>query len=327
MLQCAAAAAATCIAGCGPGAPRRERSWETLADGLRFPEGPVALSDGSVLMVEIERRTLTRVDPGGRTEIVAVLGGGPNGAAIGPDGACYVCNNGGERFAERGGVLIPLGRSDDYSGGWIERVDLANGHTEVLYYESNGNLLSAPNDLVFDGSGGFWFTDIGKSGAEGRDHGALYYGRVDGTAIERVVPSMTTPNGTGLAPGNRTLYVAELLSARLLAFDVAAPGRLAPGEGMLPGRYLGTGPGRAYFDSLAVEAGGNICVASPLAGEIVVFSPDGTILETVPVPDPLPTNLCFGGHELRTAFITLAGSGRLIAMDWPRPGLALAHSV
>jgi gluconolactonase len=297
-----------------------------LAGGLRFPEGPVALADGSIILVEIEGRTLTRIESDGRTEIVARLNGGPNGAALGPDGSCYVCNNGGEKFSEIDGMLIPVGRSDSYAGGWIERVDLATGHSKVLYRGIDGKPLSAPNDLVFDGLGGLWFTDIGKSGPDGRSHGAVCYARADGTAIERVVSSVTTPNGIGFAPGNRTLYVAELLSARLLAFDIEAAGVVAADSGMLPGRYVGTGPGHAYFDSLAVEAGGNVCVASPLLGEIVVFSPDGMIVETVPVPDALPTNLCFGGADLRTAFVTLAGSGRLISMEWPRPGLRLAHS-
>ena len=67
---------------------------QAVTDGLRFPEGPVAMADGSVLLVEMRRGTLTRVTPDGRRETIAHLGGGPNGAAIGPDGACYVCNNG-----------------------------------------------------------------------------------------------------------------------------------------------------------------------------------------------------------------------------------------
>ena len=69
-----------------------------VAGGLAFPEGPIAMADGSVVLVEIARGTLSRVQPDGSVEVVANVGGGPNGAAIGPDGACYVCNNGGMQF-------------------------------------------------------------------------------------------------------------------------------------------------------------------------------------------------------------------------------------
>ena len=79
-----------------------------IARGLQFPEGPVALDDGSVLLVEIARGTLTRVDADGKTSVVAECGGGPNGAAIGPDGAVYVCNNGGcFDWHDRFGLLVP----------------------------------------------------------------------------------------------------------------------------------------------------------------------------------------------------------------------------
>ena len=66
-----------------------------IASGLRFPEGPIAMADGSVVLVEIARGTLSRVTPAGKVEVIAELGGGPNGAALGPDGKVYVCNNGG----------------------------------------------------------------------------------------------------------------------------------------------------------------------------------------------------------------------------------------
>ena len=69
--------------------------FEVVTEGLQFPEGPIAMADGSVVLVEIRRQTPTRVLPDGRQQIIARLGGGPNGAAIGPDGAAYICNNGG----------------------------------------------------------------------------------------------------------------------------------------------------------------------------------------------------------------------------------------
>ena len=79
----------------------------TKAEGLEFPEGPVAFADGSVLLVEIFAGTLARVSSDGAKTIVARPGGGPNGAAIGPDGRCYVCNNGGFRSHIEGGVSAP----------------------------------------------------------------------------------------------------------------------------------------------------------------------------------------------------------------------------
>src|SRR6185436_8742788 len=96
----------------------------TIATGLQFPEGPVAMADGSVLVVEIKRGTLTRVSAGRDVEVVADLGGGPNGAAIGPDGAVYVCNDGGFIWSERAGITIPMdlatgsNQPPDFEGGW-----------------------------------------------------------------------------------------------------------------------------------------------------------------------------------------------------------------
>jgi gluconolactonase len=132
-----------------------------IASGLGFPEGPIAMLDGSVLLVEIQRGTLTRVQPDGTTEIVAELGGGPNGAAIGPDGKVYVCNNGGFEWHEVLGLTLPGNQAADYAGGKIQRVDLASGAVEDLYVEVDGHALRGPNDLFFVREGGFWFTDHG----------------------------------------------------------------------------------------------------------------------------------------------------------------------
>src|SRR5579883_1644531 len=140
-----------------------------IASGLRFPEGPVALPDGSVLVVEIARGTLTRVARDGRISVVAALGGGPNGAAIGPDGHCYVANNGGFAWHESGGQLFPAGQADDYSGGSIQRVDLRTGAYETLLTSVGGHRLSAPNDLVFDAEGDIWFNDYGQTRARTED--------------------------------------------------------------------------------------------------------------------------------------------------------------
>lgn len=299
--------------------------FEVLAENLQFPEGPIALADGSVLVVEIARGTLTRVWHG-RTEVVAHLGGGPNGAALGPDGAVYVCNNGGFEWRRINGELLPVRAAADYTTGRIERVNLATGRSERVYDAFEGTRLGGPNDLVFDAQGGMWFTDTGKSFAHQRDHSALFYARPDGSQLHRAVYPALSLNGVGLSPDERTVYAADTEPGRLWALELEAPGKLLPrAPGMSRGRVVATLPGHQMLDSLAVEADGRVCVATLLNGGITVFAADGSC-EHVPFPDRITTNICFGGAQLRDAYITLSGSGRLIKVRWPRPGLKLNFS-
>jgi gluconolactonase len=295
--------------------------------GLRFPEGPIAMPDGSVILVEIERGTLTRVDPEGRALVVAETGGGPNGAAIGPDGKCYLCNNGGFQWHEDAQGLRPVLQAKDYSGGRIERVDLDTGQVEVLYTHAGKIPLKGPNDIVFDAHGGFWFTDLGKARENELDRGRVFYARADGSSCREVVYPMVMPNGIGLSPDGNCLYVAETESCRLWAFRITAPGELEKLDWPSPhgGRLVAAPGGYQRFDSLAVEAGGNVCVATLINGGITVASPDGASVEHLPMPDLYTTNICFGGADFRTAYITLSMSGRLVAAKWPRPGLALNY--
>ena len=302
-----------------------------IASGLQFPEGPVAMPDGSVLLVEIARGTLTRVTPDGRVQVVATPGGGPNGAAIGPDGAIYLCNNGGfEWHTGPDGILRPIAQAKDYSGGRLERVDLATGRVERLHDSVDGRALRGPNDLVFDRHGGFYFTDLGKVRANEMDHGGVYYARADGSRVDTVAWPTLTANGVGLSPDEGTLYAAETAGARIWAWQITSPGRVEslPWPSPNGARMVTASPGGHYqrFDSLAVDAFGNICVATLLHGGITVVSPDGRTTSHVAMPDPYTTNICFGGKDMRTAYITLSGVGKLVAVDdWPVPGLRLNY--
>jgi gluconolactonase len=299
--------------------------FRVITEGLRFPEGPIAMPDGSVVLVEIERRTLTRVHPDGRQEIVARTGGGPNGAAIGPDGACYVCNNGGFDWHEDESGLRPVLQARDYTGGRIERIDLDTGEIRVLYSHCGDIALRGPNDIVFDGQGGFWFTDLGKVRANEQDRGRVFYALADGSRIVEAIYPMITPNGVGLSPGDDRLYVAETVTGRLWAFDIDGPGEIAKKPWPSPngGTLLAGLPGYQNLDSLAVDGDGNVCVATLMNGGITVVSPDGADVEHIPFPDDYTTNICFGGEGLRTGFVTLSQSGRLVATEWPRAGLGL----
>jgi gluconolactonase len=300
-----------------------------ISHGLCFPEGPVAMEDGSVVLVEIERQTLTRVDRDGATAVIARPGGGPNGAAMGPGGLFYVCNNGGFAWRQEPGLLRPVAQAASYDGGRIETVDPATGAVRVLYDRCAGQPLRGPNDLVFDRHGGFYFTDLGKSRARDRDHGGLYYALADGSRITEVAYPILTPNGVGLSPDGGCVYVAETETARLWAFDLAAPGVARKHGFPSPhgGRLVAGLGGFQRFDSLAVTASGNICVATLITGAITVIAPSGEVLRQVPTGDVMTTNICFGGPGRRTAFVTLSARGRLVAMDWPEPGLALAYGV
>jgi len=299
-----------------------------VATGLRFPEGPVPLDDGSVLLVEIARGTLSRVAPDGTVSVVAECGGGPNGAALGPDGAVWITNNGGcFTWIEFGEMLLPGPTAAEWSGGGcIQRVDPAPGAVEVVYTECDGIPLRAPNDLVLDGHGGFWFTDHGVRQGRTSDRTGVYYALVDGSAIREVIFPLDAPNGIGLSPAGDRLYVAETHTGRVWAWDVPEPG-VAVGSGLMEphGELLAGLEGDQLLDSLAVDSAGNVCVGTLQRGGITVIAADGSSVEHVPIDDPLVTNLAFGGPDLQTAYVTCSATGRLVAGRWPRPGLRLVH--
>ena len=303
------------------------QAFTEVAAGLRFPEGPVAMPDGSVLLVEIEAGRVTRCWGEGKLETVASPGGGPNGLALGPDGMLYLCNNGGFEYIEAQGLLIPHGAAKSWSGGSIQRVDPDSGRVETLYTHAGEVQLRGPNDIVFDDAGGFWFTDHGKTFERSRDVVGVFYAKADGSQIEEVIFPLENPNGIGLSPDGKRLYVAETFTAKLWAFDVEAPGQLAKSESLTGsgGKFLYGAGGYSWFDSLGVDSDGNVCVATIGNGGISVISPTGELVDFVPTGDPFTTNLCWGGTDLRTAYITLSGTGRLVSMEWPRAGVGLHY--
>ena len=296
-----------------------------VASGLRFPEGPIAIPDGSIILVEIERATLTRVLPNGNTEVIAEIGGGPNGAAMGPGGYCYICNNGGFNWVERNGRIFPGEQAENYQGGSIERVNLETGEVETLYTHAGDVPLCGPNALIFAQSGGFWFTDHGKNRARDQERTGVFYAHADGESIEEVIFPLESPNGIGLSPDEDELYVAETPTGRLWAFPLTEPGVLKRERADRPdgGRLLQGRNGYFLFDSLAVDADGGVCVATLIDGGVTTLSPQNKTPSFVPMPDPLTTNICFGGKGLQTAFITLSSIGQLVSMTWDTPGLPL----
>ena len=300
---------------------------EVLATGLRFPEGPVACDDGSVLLVEIAGERLTRVSAGGAVDTVAEIPGGPNGAAVGPDGWIWITNNGGSfSYIDLGEILLPGPVPDSWTSGSIQRVDPRSGVVETIYTECDGRPLRSPNDLVFDEHGGFWFTDHGVRLERSSDLTGVFYALADGSSIQEVVFPLEAPNGIGLSPAGDRLYVAETHTGRVWHWSVPEPGK-AVGAGLLAphGELLAGLAGHQLLDSLAVDSEGNVCVGTLVNGGITVISADGSSVQHLPIDDLLVTNIAFGGPEMRTAYVTSSGTGRLLAFDWHCPGLRLAN--
>ncbi|MDX8354136.1 SMP-30/gluconolactonase/LRE family protein [Cognatiyoonia sp. IB215182] len=303
---------------------------EEVCSGLGFPEGPVAMDDGAVLFVDIKQETLVRLTPDGKTTTITKIPGGPNGVAIGPDGAAYVCNNGGVySFVpyEHEGVQItvPAPIRPNYEGGSVHRVDLQSGAVTQLFDSYEGKRLIAPDDIVFDTSGGFWFTDTGIEDAESTRYGGLYYATIDGKTLVKAA-TIPMPNGVGLSPDGGTVYVSDTVFGRLWALEITGPGQVKPGPlpGM-PGNVVQTLPGYQWLDSLKVEADGRVCVGTIFNGGITVFSLDGST-EHVAIPDLFTTNMCFGGADMQDLWITASSTGKIYKTRWPRPGLKLAYT-
>ena len=190
--------------------------------------------------------------------------------------------------------------------------------------------LRGPNDIVFDDQGGFYFTDLGKSRARDVDKGGpllrkgrrLVHRRTSSTALDHA-------NGIGLSPDGKTVYVAETITGRLWSWEIESPGVVKPTTTpFAPGNLHFDFPGWQLLDSMAVDSEGNVCVATLVTGAISVISPKGELLDQINVPkyDVFVTNICFGGPDLKTAYITSSGFGLLYAVEWHCPGLRLNYN-
>lgn len=336
--------------------PFRTSDFTVIASGLGYPEGPVAMADGSIVLVELEAGTLTRIAPDGTRSVIAALGGSPNGVAVGPDGRFYVCNSGGFNFVyfdkgvpsrtkTPGSICLTTDQPLSYKGGSIQWVDGKTGQFGTLYdkfdagEENKPNILplKGPDDLVFDGTGGFWFTDWGKSRPRERDITGVFYARADGSGIKEVLFPLNAPNGIALSPDGTRLYVAETYTRRVLCWTLSAPGTLAnPRMAGVPDLLTAHPPRQGILDSMKVDVEGNVYVATLLPngnnpasnGGITVISPAGVVLDFIETAignvnefEPLPSNLCFGGPDRKTAFITCGGSGRLVSCRMQVAGL------
>jgi gluconolactonase len=336
--------------------------FELVVADLGYPEGPVYEPDGSILLVEIKAERLARVKPDGTVETVAKIKGGPNGAALGPDGQVYIANSGGFDWLE-----VPLGKQtisigttqpDTYEGGRIERVNIQTGELESLHRSCSKGWdnagfgvrdpkavnfpdpvsLRGPDDLVFDKSGGYWISDFGKQRPRDADVTGIFYVDADGNSISEAVFPLAAPNGIALSPAEDRVYAALTYTRQVLYWELDGPGKIKPNPATMDGSYLLSAklPGQAILDSIAVDEDGNVYVATMLPegntpmsnGGITVISADGKSMDFMEINiqgefAPLPSNLCFGGADRKTMYVTCGASGLLVKAQVHVPGLAL----
>jgi gluconolactonase len=304
-------------------------TWRVVAEGLAFPEGPVPLADGTVLLSEMAAGRVTRVSPEGTREQVATLGGGPNGIGLLPDGTLAVCQGGGSGWSVRpwpycgpGAVdlFLPSGPPDRALEPQVVRVT-SNGDASTLHRcDVRGEPLKRPSDIVVDAQGGIYVTDFG--GLQGRTRalaGVLY--APPGGQLREIVFPVELANGITLAPDESELYVTETRTRRVWGFELLEPGVVGAWRSVAT--VPAGGPiGFGSADGCCVDARGNIVVATIGAGGVTIFSRAGELLEIAPIDDdPMPTNVAFGGLDGTTIYVTCGSTGRLLALDgWPVPG-------
>lgn len=280
-------------------------SFQVIADGLTFPEGPTFDKEGNLYTVEILAGRIRRISSDGTKSVFVELGGGPNGMALGPDGNFYVCNNGG---------FVP-----PREPARIERVT-PDGEVTRLITNVDGVELHYPNDITFDQNGNFYFTDpiFPEGGLENlAPPSGICFG-APGEEVHRIHLNLHIPNGIAISPDASTLVVCETQTNIVRGYEILEPGVL--GEARVYGN-LGEG---AFPDGMCFDRDGYLIVGGYQSGKLHVFPPGGGEKEsTLEVEDPGVTNLCFGGPTFSTLYVTESHAGRVVSLPWERPGMVL----
>lgn len=291
-----------------------------IATGFSFPEGPCFDAAGVLHVVELAGGCVARVVDG-RRAVLCRPGGSPNGAAFGPDGVLYICNNGGNWPA-----APSTGGRHGFGGepALIQRV-AADGTYETVLDAIDGRPLNSPNDICFDDHGGFWFTDPVWA-PRGDDlmpdmtrvePGALGYVPADGTPVW-IQTGILFPNGLAVTDGGDALIVDETASGRVYRFPILGPGELGEPE---PYADLGAG---STPDGMCFDEAGRLHVAGHGSYSVyVIAAGGGTVEEVLRFEDAEITNVCFGGPEHRTLYVTQCVNGRVATVEREIPGMRL----
>ena len=277
-----------------PGKPR------VLASGVGFTEGPVIRPDGEIVFVSIDQGRLYRLS-GGNLEVLAELGGGPNGATEALDGTIYIAQNGGKYGQVK--------RPSSVTGG----VQAVSRNGEVRWISKDP---IAPNDLCFGPDGLLYLTDPTRRPA--RDDGRLFRCNVETGETELLLTVPWFPNGIGFGIDD-ALYVARSGECTIVRYEITG-GRLGKEETFTKMPF-----GRS--DGFLFDVEGNLVTTAisttDAPGQIQTYDRNGKLIDTfIPGPNRLYTNVAVGPD--RVLIISDSGGGNLLAVDdWPKAGLEL----
>jgi sugar lactone lactonase YvrE len=253
-------------------------------------EGPAVDRAGNVYAVAFagKKSTIARVSPTGAAELFIDLPGGSFGNGI--------------RFDRKGRMFVA-----DYTNHNVLRIDPATKAIQTFHHNAD---MNQPNDLAITAKGDFYASDPDwKNGT-----GQLWWISRDGKRSRRVASGMGTTNGIDLSPDGKTLYVNESVQRKVWAFDVQSDGSLAGKRLLIEFPDFG-------FDGMRIDVDGNLYATRHGKGVVAVISPQRKVLREIPVLGAKPSNICFGGPDGRTAYVTEMEKGRLVQFRVERPGL------
>ena len=248
-----------------------------VATGMRFLEGPVwNAANGRLLFSDLRGGRIYSLQPGGKPDVFIEPSFRANGNALTASGEMITCEHGDHAVVRRG----------------------MDGAREVLVDAYEGKALNSPNDVVVKKDGTIWFTDpdygVGHRPKE-QEHNHVFCFNPENKELRSVVADFDKPNGLCFSPDEKLLYIADSGSPHhIRVFDVSEDNRLSNGR-----IFVVISPG--HPDGIKCDGKGNVW--SSAGDGVHVFAPDGSLTKKIPVPET-PSNLCFGGQEGQTLYIT-----------------------
>lgn len=252
-------------------------------------EGPCCGKDGTLYLVALKKASdIARVSPDGKAEVWVELDvkSSGNGIVFDKQGFMYVA---------------------DYTGHNVLKIDTKTKKIEIFAHDAT---MNQPNDLAIAPDGTIYASDPNWE----KGTGQLWKASTDGKLM-KIASDMGTTNGVEVSPDGKTLYVNESVQRNVWAFPIKADGTL--GEKKLLKKFTDHG-----FDGMRCDADGNLYVTRYGKGTVVKLSPAGEILKEIDVLGKQPSNICFGGPDGRTAYVTEVEHKRVVQFRVDKPGLA-----